>query len=87
LLFIWIGERSDLEEDGKKLARRCALTTAISKDEGITFLHQRNIARDPTNDYGYQCIEFIDDNLALVAYHTNDGLHLARINVEWFYGK
>lgn len=87
LLFIWISERSDLEENGKKLARRCALTIAISKDEGKTFLHQRNIVRDPKNDYGYQCIEFIDNDLALVAYHTNDGLHLARIGIDWFYEK
>jgi dTDP-4-amino-4,6-dideoxygalactose transaminase len=87
LLFIWISERSDLEEGGTKVARRCALTTAVSKDEGKSFLHQRNIARDPTNDYGYQCIEFIGDDLALVAYHANDGLHMARIGVDWFYGK
>ena len=87
LLFIWIGEQSNLEEGGKKLARRCALTSAVSNDEGKTFEHQRNIARDPTNDYGYQCIEFIDDNLALVVFHTNDGLHLARIGIDWFYEK
>lgn len=87
LLFIWISERSDLEEGGETVARRCALTTAISKDEGNSFLHQRNIARDPKNDYGYQCVEFIGDDLALIAYHANDGLHVARIGVEWFYGK
>ena len=26
--------------------------------------------------------EFIGDDLALVTYHSNDGLHLARIGVE-----
>ena len=87
LLFIWVSEKSTIEENGRKLPLRSALTTAISRDEGKTFLHQRNIVQDPTNDFGYQCIEFIDDDLALIAYHTNDGLHLARINVDWFYGE
>lgn len=87
LLFIWVSEKSTIEENGRKLPMRSALTTAISRDEGKTFLHQRNIVQDPTNDFGYQCIEFIDDDLALIAYHTNDGLHLARINVDWFYGE
>jgi len=87
LLFIWVSEKSSLVENGKKLPVRSALTTAVSKDEGNTFLHQRNIVQDPRNDFGYQCIEFIDNDLALIAYHTNDGLHLARISAEWFYGK
>ncbi|MFV2067166.1 MAG: sialidase family protein [Pirellulales bacterium] len=70
-----------------KIARRSALTAAISKDEGKTFEHFRHIARDPEDDFGYQCIEFLDDRLAVVAYHARDGLHVARIPVDWFYGK
>ena len=77
LVFIWIGERAR--------HRRCALRTAISKDEGRTFMHQRNIVRDPKNDVGYQCIEFIGDDIALVGYEANDGLHMVRIGVDWFY--
>ena len=36
-----------------------SLMTAISQDEGKTFIHRRNIARDPEDDFGYQCIEFL----------------------------
>ena len=87
LLFVWIGKKSVREEGGKKLWRRCGLTAAISTDEGKTLVHQRDIAYDPTNDYGYQCVRFLGKDLALVAYHTNDGLHLARIGIDWFYGE
>lgn len=83
LLFIWISERS-VDKDDPKIHRRCALSTAISKDEAKTFEHFRHIARDPEDDFGYQCIEFLDDNLAIVAYHARDGLHVARIGIDWF---
>jgi len=86
LLFIWISERS-VDKQNPKIHRRCALSSAISKDEGKTFLHQRNIARDPEDDFGYQCIEFLEGNIAIVAYHARDGLHVAHIPIDWFYGK
>ena len=84
LLFIWISERSI---DKEEVHRRCALTTAISKDEGKTFIHQRHIAQDPEDDFGYQCVEFIGNNLALVGYHSRTGIHVARIGIDWFYGE
>lgn len=86
LLFIWIGERS-VNKDDPKVHYRCALTSAISKDEGKTFISQRNIRRDPEDDFGYQCVEFIGDDLVLVGYHAREGLHVARIGLDWFYGK
>ncbi|MBA2113839.1 Sialidase [Planctomycetes bacterium FF15] len=84
LLFIWISGSSKTESG---LPLRTVLSTAISKDEGKTFEHQRNLAKDLSNDFGYQCVEFLEDGTALVVYHANDGLHLARVNVDWFYGK
>jgi len=86
LLFIWISEKS-VDKENPKVRRRCCLTSAVSKDEGKTFEHFRNIARDPEDDFGYQCVEFIGDELVLVGYHARDGLHVARIGVDWFYGK
>ena len=85
LLFIWISERS-VDKDDPKVHQRCALTSAISKDEGKTFEHFRHIARDPDDDFGYQAVEFLDQGLVLVSYHARDGLHVARMGVEWFYG-
>ncbi len=86
LLFIWISERS-VDKTNPKIHRRCTLSSIISKDEGKTFVNQRNIAADPEDDFGYQCIEFLGDDLALVAYHARDGLRVARIPVNWFYDK
>lgn len=84
LLFIWCGEKSDVDVQSP---RRIALTCAISKDEGKTFLHQRNIARDPEDDFGYQCVEFVGNDLAIIGYHCRDGIRVARIGTDWFYGK
>jgi len=86
LLFIWISEKSVGKGD-PKINRRCALTAAISRDEGKTFEHVRHIRRDPEDDFGYQCVEFLGKDLALIGYHARDGLHVARIGVDWFYGK
>ncbi|HJN07566.1 MAG TPA: sialidase family protein [Pirellulaceae bacterium] len=86
LLFIWISARS-IDKEDPKIHRRSTLTAAVSQDEGKTFGHFRNIASDPEDDYGYQCIEFIGDNLAVIAYHARDGLHVARIGIDWFYQK
>lgn len=86
LLFIWISEKS-VDKINPKIHRRSALTSAISKDEGETFIHFRNIASDPEDDFGYQCIEFLGDDLAIIAHHARDGLYVARIGIDWFYGK
>jgi sialidase-1 len=85
LLFIWISEQAPIP-DTKGLKRRCALTAAISRDEGQTLTGYRNIARDPEDDFGYQSIDFLGDT-AVVSYHCRDGLRVARIGVDWFYGK
>ena len=41
---------------------------------------------DPEDDYGYPSLLFVDD-VAIISYHQRDGLHVARIGVDWFYGK
>ena len=86
LLFIWISEKS-VDKVNPKIQRRCALTSAISRDEGQTFEHIRTIVRDPEDDFGYQCVDFQGNDLALVGYHARDGLHIARIPIAWFYEK
>lgn len=86
LLFVWVSEAA-AAKDHPNCPRRCALTTAISSDDGKTFLHQRNIARDPEDDFGYQCIKFLDNHNVLIGYHCRDGIHVARIGLDWFYGE
>lgn len=86
LVFIWISERS-VDKKDPKIHRRCALTSAISKDEGKTFVHLRHVARDPEDDFGYQSLTFIGYDLAIISFHARNGLHVARIGIQWFYGK
>ncbi|MBI3920345.1 MAG: exo-alpha-sialidase [Armatimonadetes bacterium] len=86
LLFIWISGKSQDKND-PKINWRCTLSSAISKDEGKTFEHFRKVRHDPEDDFGYQCVEFLGDNLVLMGYHARDGLHVARIGTDWFYGK
>jgi len=82
LLFIWCGDKSE-----GPVTRRTALACAISKDEGKTFLHQHDLARDANEDFGYQCVEFLGDDLVLIGYHTRDTLRVARVGIDWFYDK
>jgi len=66
--------------------RRAPLTSVISKDEGQTWESPRDIGADPEDDYGYQSVTWVDD-VAVISYHARDGLHVARIEAEWFYGQ
>lgn len=66
--------------------RRTPLVSILSKDDGQTWENERVIGGDPENDYGYPGLTFVGD-MALIAYHQRDGLHVARIGVNWFYGK
>ena len=65
---------------------RTPFVSAISEDESQSWIHQRVIAGDPADDYGYPGLLFLDDTV-LVAYHTRRGLHVARIGLDWFYGR
>ncbi len=88
LLFVW-GSAISPVKGAPGPPRRSRLSTAISKDEGKTFEHIRHIIDDPEDDFGYQCVDFIgkDKKKALIGFHKRDGLHVAHIPVEWFYGK
>ncbi len=70
---------------------RSPMTAAISKDNGQTWGNFRDITCDPEGvygDYGYPGITWIEDGgVALVNYHALDGIRLARIGVNWFYGE
>jgi sialidase-1 len=68
--------------DGK--GRRNPLVSALSFDSGQTWENERTIAGDPTEDYGYQSVTLIDD-MVVMSYHARDGLHVARIDIDWFY--
>ena len=87
LLFVWNRDGSQYTWKGTKASGRCGLATAVSTNEGKSLVHTRYIAQDPLNDFGYQCVEFIGKDLCLVGYHTRTGINVARIGIDWFYGK
>ncbi|MCL4694934.1 MAG: glycoside hydrolase [Candidatus Hydrogenedentes bacterium] len=64
---------------------RTPMASAISRDDGVTWEQERVVMGDPEEDYGYPSVTYVDD-LALVSFHKRDGLHVARIGIDWFYG-
>jgi len=66
--------------------RRTPFVSVISKDDGETWTNERVIMGDPEDDYGYPSLLFTD-GLAIISYHQRDGLHVARIGIDWFYGR
>ncbi len=71
-------------EGGADGRYRTPLVTAVSRDDGETWTHERVLAGDADDDYGYQCVAFLGDRV-LVGYHARDGLHLAILDTRWLY--
>ncbi|MCK5733953.1 MAG: exo-alpha-sialidase [Candidatus Latescibacteria bacterium] len=74
------------EGGGPEGRYRTPFVAAVSRDEGRTWINERVIAGDPEDDYGYQSVLFMDD-VAIISYHARDGLHVARIGIDWYYGR
>ncbi len=74
-----------LRSTGTKDRLRTPFVSAVSRDEGVTWIHERPIGSDPDDDYGYPSLTFVD-GLALISYHKRDGIYVARIGIDWFYG-
>ncbi len=89
LLLIW----NDCFRAGPEAeAVRVPLTTAISRDEGATWEHRRDLETDPELWFAYTSVTFVDDR-ALLTYWV-DGrlsdprllhLKLRSVPVSWFY--
>lgn len=69
--------------------KRNPLTAAISKDEGKTWKHFRNLEDTPNDAWAYPAVTWIKDR-ALVTYFNYKGgisLQLKIVPVSWFYGQ
>ena len=75
-----------LRSTGTNDRLRTPFVSTISQDEGDTWIHERPIGSDPEDDYGYPSLTFID-SLALISYHKRSGIYVARVGIDWFYGK
>ena len=75
-----------LRTTGGRAPHRTPFVSAISTDDGKTWTNQRIIAGDPKETYGYPGVQFTDD-MALIGFMSINGARLARISIDWFYGK
>ena len=73
-----------LRSSGGTGGHRTPFVSAISRDDGKTWEKDRVIQGDPDEDYGYPSLRFLG-NTVLISYHRRDGIHVARIGVDWFY--
>lgn len=67
--------------------KRNPLTAAVSKDEGATWEHFRNIEDDPGDAWAYPAVTWVD-NRALLTYFNYTGglsLQLKALPAGWFY--
>ena len=66
---------------------RNPLTSAVSKDEGETWQHFRNLEDAPDDQWGYPAVTWVDDR-ALITYFNYKGglsLKLRSVPASWFY--
>lgn len=81
-------------EDGVRGGRRTPLTLAISRDDGRTWEHHRNLLDHPDGWYCYTALDFAGDTV-LLAFNSGgeNGLAklsrtmIARVPLDWIYGK
>ncbi len=74
--------------------KRFPLTAAISRDDGQTWRHIRNLDEDPAHTYAYTAIEFLKDR-AMFAYYAGPphgvrgegrwSLKFKAVPFDWFY--
>lgn len=89
LLMVW---NYNDETDERIKDKRTPFNTAISRDEGKTWIHIQTIADDPDTRYCYTSICFVDDHVLLghVAGQYSDGTrnsitHITRLGMDWIY--
>lgn len=89
LLLVW-NNHDGIPDDLK--GKRTPLTVAVSKDEGQTWTHVKNLQTLPSGWYCYTAIEFVDGHVLLGHCagdrKKNNGLaetHITRVNLDWIY--
>ena len=89
LLLVW---NDSFDKSQGHSGKRTPLCTAISRDEGATWEHERTLESDPNGWFCYTAIHFIEDRV-LLAYWLADpaglsrgiGTRITEVPVDWFY--
>ncbi len=92
LLAVW-NDHSHVDDAIRTGGKRTPLTIAISRDEGKTWEHRKNIADDPEGWYCYTAVAFIGDRVLLSYNAGGSGLpRLSRsvmsyFDLKWLYSE
>ena len=90
LLLIWNNNGGD---NPATKGKRTPLTMAISKDEGKTWTHIKDVENDPAGWYCYIAISFSGKNVLLgycatqPPYSHLQSTHITRLSLDWIYDK
>ncbi len=76
LLLVW--NNNGAKGEGYFKSKRTPLTMAVSKDEGKTWQHIKNLEEDPEGTFCYTAIHFVKDHV-LLGYGVGAGLYHSRI--------
>lgn len=70
-------------------SKRNPLTSAVSKDEGETWEHMRDIESAPDDAWAYPAVTWVESNALLTYFNYTGGLSLQLkiLPAQWFYGK
>jgi sialidase-1 len=89
LLAIW---NDATGKDPANAQRRTPMSVAVSKDEGQTWIHRRNLENDEDGFYCYTAMEFVDQRVLFGycagTHASGRGLgttQLTSVSLEWFY--
>jgi sialidase-1 len=88
LLLVW---NNNYDPNHGGFGKRTPLTAAISKDNGKTWEHIKNIEDAPDHGYAYTSIAFVKDQVLLTYYEAIPGkpgwsLRFRSVPLRWFYG-
>ncbi len=89
LLMVWNNKH---EEKGFMGGKRTPLTAAISRDNGKTWEHVKDIETAPDHGYAYTSVAFVKDQVLLTYYDQIPGrpgwsLRLRSLPLSWFYAE
>lgn len=81
LLLVW----NNIAGREERLEDRTPLTVGISKDEGKTWIHVKNIESDPDGWYCYTAVHFVDNDVLLGYFVDMKATYVRKIGLPWFY--
>jgi sialidase-1 len=91
LLLVW-NNNGGAPGSKYKAGRRTPFTVAISKDEGKTWIHHKDLETDPDGWFCYTAVLFVDDRVLLAncagsKFGDLNTLKITSVPLDWIYGR